>query len=70
MARKIDLKDVKARIKTNKSAMKLSKQTITSELIAANKGEAMDAKAARVALSDFIKAANAVQKDTAKLNAT
>jgi hypothetical protein len=67
MARKIDLKDVKARIKTNKSAMRFSKQVLTGELIAANKGEAMDAKAARVALSNFIKAANAVQKDTTKL---
>jgi hypothetical protein len=69
MARKIDLKDVKARIKANKAIMRDCKKVISNNLIVATKGESINAGPLRRALSDFIKAANAVQKDTAKLNA-
>jgi len=68
MARKVDPKAVKERIKDNKAIMKLNAKIVKDEMTKANKIQDFDAKEARVAFSVFLKASIAVSNDTALLN--
>lgn len=67
MARPINEKEVKARIKDNKAAMRSHKKYISDQLNQCMKGGGIDKSGVRATVSAFIKAAEAVQKDTAKL---
>jgi len=68
MARPLDKKVVKERIRYNKIVMKDAKAKLTLAMSIATKGEVIDAADTRKALANFIKAANAVRVDNAKLN--
>ncbi len=67
MSRKLDPKLIKARIRGNKTIMKLNKRTVNSQMALATKNEGFDPFIARAALSDFLRAAVSFGKDADKL---
>jgi len=67
MARKLNSKEIKQRIKDNKAVMKETKAAVTEALTKGNKGEDIDPVATRASLAMFIKAVTAVNADTEKL---
>lgn len=68
MARKLDPKAIKQRIKENREVMRDSKKIVTAHMkLGTNLEPSFDTKAVRNALSDFCKAAIAVATDTEKL---
>lgn len=67
MARKLNSKEINARMKENKGVMKANKKIVSDAMTKAGKGEVINSVETRAALSAFIKASEAVNSDTAKL---
>lgn len=67
MARPLNIKEVKARIKTNKALMVTAKKDVNEAMTHATKGGDIVDADVRKSLAIFIKANNAVKADLAKL---
>lgn len=67
MARKLDPKAIKDRIKENTNIMKNAKKDLTEFLRDSSKGVLGGEKGARSSLTNFIKATNAIVADNEKL---
>jgi hypothetical protein len=67
MARPIKPKEVEKRIKANKAVMRECKKVVMTNMNNALKGEEFLPHGARTALSRFLKAAMAVERDMKKL---
>jgi len=68
MARTVDQKAVKQRIKDNKNTLKETKKAVNDGMNTLTKGEDVDLFALRAALAMFIKAAKAINTDTKLLS--
>lgn len=67
MARPLNVREIKTRIKANKILMKSTKKAVSDAMAAGIKGDDIDASETRKCLAEFIKAAKAVQVDGVKL---
>ena len=64
MARQVNPKAVKERIKANKAIMQNTSRVVNDAMKAAKKAEDFNAREVRAELSDFLKAAQAVSVDS------
>ena len=67
MARLLDIKKVKDRIKANKAIIKTAKSNLTDAIKNASTAYTIDGAGTRKELATLIKAAQAIAADTAKL---